>query len=62
MPETKPDFWISTNGLCAGCKSYNDRSVVDWDKRKKEFLTTINKHKSKLLCFEALSMKKEKNN
>ena len=46
-PETKPDFQINSNGLCAGCKSYDHRSFVDWDKRKKEFLTIINKYKNK---------------
>ena len=36
MPETKPDFFINEDGVCSACLNYENRTLTDWDQRKKE--------------------------
>ncbi|MCX7144167.1 MAG: N-acetyl sugar amidotransferase [Proteobacteria bacterium] len=47
MPETKPDLRIDEEGVCNACRSYENRKVVDWDRRKIEFLAMIERYSSK---------------
>ncbi len=47
MPETKPDLHLDENGICNACRSYMNRKAVDWDKRKEELLTILEKYRSK---------------
>lgn len=37
FPKTKPDLIINDDGICNACVNYNERPLVDWEKRNKEF-------------------------
>lgn len=46
MPNTKPDLEFDTEGVCSACRSYEKRTGVDWDQRKKELLDLIDKYRN----------------
>ena len=45
MPHTKPDLHIDEEGVCDACRSYEKRKEVDWDQRKSELLTLLEKYR-----------------
>tara|TARA_Y100001951_G_C11297967_1_gene277244 strand:+ start:9427 stop:10575 length:1149 start_codon:yes stop_codon:yes gene_type:complete len=45
MPHTKPDLHIDEEGVCNACRSYEKRKDVDWDQRKSELLTLLEKYR-----------------
>ncbi|MEW9902618.1 N-acetyl sugar amidotransferase [Pseudomonas putida] len=45
MPHTKPDLHIDEEGVCNACRSYEKRKEVDWDQRKNELLTLLEKYR-----------------
>lgn len=45
MPHTKPDLHIDEEGVCNACRSYEKRKEVDWDQRKSELLTLLEKYR-----------------
>lgn len=47
MPNTKPDLSFDDSGVCSACNSYNDRSDVDWDLRKKELTDLLEQYKNR---------------
>jgi N-acetyl sugar amidotransferase len=47
IPNTKPDLQIDDKGLCNACRYYNDRKIIDWDKREIEFKNILQKYQSK---------------
>lgn len=47
MPDTKPDLYLDTNGICNACRSYEGRIIVDWDSRYQELLKILDKHKNR---------------
>lgn len=44
-PNTKPDLFF-VDGVCNACINFKNRNIVDWEKRKLEFITILNKYKS----------------
>src|ERR1700690_478665 len=44
MPDTKPDLILDDEGVCNACRAYENRKAVDWDARKRELLTVIDKY------------------
>ena len=46
MPETKPDLSFE-NGVCNACTNYENRTNIDWDKRKKDLLTILDRYRDK---------------
>lgn len=46
MPSTKPDLHIDEAGVCNACKSYASRAEVDWDVRKTELLSILDKYRN----------------
>ena len=44
LPDTKPDLLFDSNGVCAACNSYKNRSDIDWDQRKEQFVSILNKY------------------
>jgi N-acetyl sugar amidotransferase len=44
-PSTKPDLTF-VDGICNACINYKKRNIVDWDKRKTEFIELFEKYKS----------------
>lgn len=47
LPSTKPDLSFDETGLCHACQNYDDRSSVNWEDRKEELLTILDKYRSK---------------
>lgn len=47
MPETKPDLYIDNEGICNACRSYEQRKSVDWESRKGELTTILERYRSK---------------
>lgn len=45
MPETKPDLHIDGEGVCNACRSYEQRHVVDWDARRAELTTLLERYR-----------------
>jgi N-acetyl sugar amidotransferase len=47
MPDTKPDLSFNEDGICNACQNYKERTGIDWDKRKQDFLELTARYKSK---------------
>jgi N-acetyl sugar amidotransferase len=47
MPSSKPDLSFDDAGVCSACTSYNNRSAVDWDVRKKELQELVKQYQNK---------------
>jgi N-acetyl sugar amidotransferase len=47
MPETKPDLFIDKEGVCSACRSFEQRKSIDWDARKDELLSILERYRSK---------------
>jgi N-acetyl sugar amidotransferase len=45
MPDTKPDLWFNEQGVCSACLSYEQRKEIDWNARKQELKTILDKYK-----------------
>lgn len=45
MPSTKPDLKFDDEGVCSACRAYEDRKHVDWDKRKEELESTLDRYR-----------------
>lgn len=46
MPDTKPDLSFDSKGTCNACNNFRNRTEVNWEERKKEFLEIISRHKT----------------
>lgn len=46
MPDTKPDLSFDSKGICNACNNFRNRTEVNWEERKKEFLEIISRHKT----------------
>jgi len=47
LPSTKPDLKFDENGECSACTAFRNRKHVDWDLRKQEFISILDKYRSK---------------
>jgi N-acetyl sugar amidotransferase len=47
MPETKPDLAIDSQGVCSACRSYEQRSVADWNARGQELMSILERYRSR---------------
>ena len=47
MPDTKPDLYLDEDGICNACRSYENRSNVDWNARYSELLTILDRFRNK---------------
>jgi N-acetyl sugar amidotransferase len=45
MPSTKPDLVLDKEGVCNACRAYEARGTIDWDKRRAELLTLLERYK-----------------
>lgn len=45
MPSTRPGISFDENGVCSGCRSYDNRKNVDWDARFKELEKLCDKYR-----------------
>jgi len=46
LPETRPNLYLNSNGLCNACETFTKNSKINWTKREKLFVNLINKFKS----------------
>lgn len=47
MPDTKPNLSFDEEGICNACRNYEKRDAVDWNKRKEELTSILDKYRSK---------------
>ncbi len=47
LPDTKPDLSFNDDGVCNACTNFANRVEVDWDERKKELHTILDRYRSK---------------
>ena len=47
LPSTKPDLVFDDKGKCAACSSYDNRTNINWESRRREFIDITHKYKSK---------------
>lgn len=47
MPDTKPNLFIDSEGICNACRNFEQRKVVEWDKRQQELLSILDRYRSK---------------
>jgi N-acetyl sugar amidotransferase len=45
LPDSKPDLHFNAEGVCAACQAYENRTAVDWDARRAEFLGEIEQYR-----------------
>lgn len=45
MPHTKPDLHLDEAGICNACRAYENRKQVDWDARRQELLTVLERYR-----------------
>ena len=46
MPHTKPDLHIDDEGVCNACRSFERRTEIDWDARRRELLEVAGRYRS----------------
>ena len=47
MPSTKPDLHLDEQGICNACRSFEARKEVDWDSRRVELKSILEKYRNK---------------
>ena len=47
MPSTKPDLAFNEDGICSACVYYARRPEIDWQARREEFLTIVDRYRAK---------------
>ncbi len=47
MPDSKPDLSFDEDGVCNACRNYENRSKINWEKRKAELNQLLEKYRSK---------------
>jgi N-acetyl sugar amidotransferase len=47
MPDTKPDLYLDSNGVCNACRSFERRASIDWESRFKDLLVILEKYRNK---------------
>lgn len=47
MPDTKPDLRLDDEGVCNACRSYERRAQVDWDARRAELMTLLERYRGR---------------
>lgn len=45
MPSSKPDLFLDDSGICNACRSFENRSFVDWDARRREFFEVLDRYR-----------------
>lgn len=47
MPDTKPDLYLDSDGICNACRSYEKRGNINWISRKNELTHILEKYRCK---------------
>ena len=46
LPETKPDLFIDSEGVCSACRYHEKKKKIDWNKRKEELKEILDRYRS----------------
>ena len=46
MPYTRPDLHLDEESICNACRAYESRKLVNWDQRRQELLTILERYQS----------------
>jgi N-acetyl sugar amidotransferase len=46
MPDTKPDLRLDADGVCNACRAYEQRAAVDWDARRRELMSILDRYRT----------------
>jgi N-acetyl sugar amidotransferase len=46
MPETKPDLYIDSEGVCSACRSFEGRTEIDWGDRRSQLTAILERYSS----------------
>jgi N-acetyl sugar amidotransferase len=46
MPDSKPDLRLDEQGVCNACRSYESRTVVDWETRRQSLGHVLDRYRS----------------
>ncbi len=46
MPDTKPDLYLDTEGVCSACIAYKQREEVDWEERQEKLSLLLDKYRN----------------
>lgn len=47
LPNTKPDLFFNKEGVCNACTNFANRTEIDWEVRKTQFLQIIEKNRAR---------------
>lgn len=47
MPDTKPDLHLDEEGVCNACRSYEKRPQIDWESRRRELESILDKYRNR---------------
>jgi N-acetyl sugar amidotransferase len=47
MPDTKPDLFLDSEGVCNACRSYEQRHEVDWGGRYRQLLEVLERYRGR---------------
>lgn len=47
MPDTKPDLFLDGEGICNACRSFEKRQEIDWEVRKQELLSVLDRYRTR---------------
>lgn len=47
MPDTKPDLHLDEEGVCNACRSYEKRPQIDWESRKRELESILERYRNR---------------
>lgn len=47
MPDTKPDLHLDEEGVCNACRSYEKRPQIDWESRKRELESILDRYRNR---------------
>ena len=45
-PDTKPQLVFNEEGICSACTNHLLKNNIDWEKKNKQFLDILEKHRS----------------
>lgn len=54
LPDTRPNLYILSDGICSACHSKKKLKKIDWKKRKKSFLKIVRKLKKKNNLYDCI--------
>tara|TARA_Y100000768_G_scaffold63599_1_gene43721 strand:- start:23159 stop:24280 length:1122 start_codon:yes stop_codon:yes gene_type:complete len=54
LPNSRPNLIIEENGKCSACNNFTKKKIINWNKRKVEFIKLVKKIKNKKLRYDCV--------